>query len=64
MELGMRQVDMDAEMARQEASWNFNSDTELETDLAHQHVSGELDCPWPWYADDPTEAVEREEFGP
>lgn len=63
-EMGMTFAAMEAEMVEQEAEWNFNSDINREVNLARRSVLGELDCPWPWYADDPTEVIEHEEFGP
>lgn len=58
--MGMTEEAMAADMADREAVWNFNNDTELEADLARQHAAGNFDCPWPWYADDSTEAIEHE----
>ena len=60
LECGMRLVDMDAEMARQESEHNFEQDSDCESVLAHRTAQGDEDCPWPWYADDYCEIVEPE----
>jgi hypothetical protein len=46
----------------QQAEYELESDLECEEELAQKHAQGELDCPWPWYADDPTIEMEPQVF--
>ena len=40
--------------------YDLEQDQETEATLARQHAVSDLDCPWPWYADAPTEVQEPE----
>lgn len=53
MEIGVSFAYLDALMEAEERWYNLEKDLALEEKLARQHVLGELDCPWPWYADEP-----------
>lgn len=53
-EMGMTQGTMDYLMELQELEHNFEADTAHEEELARCHVLGDLECPWPWYADAPS----------
>lgn len=55
---------MQAQMEREEAEWNLESDLAHEDDLAWAYVHGESDCPWPWYADNPSIRYRPQVFGP
>ncbi len=59
-EMMMSYAGMDALMEREERRHNFEQDTEQEQLLARQHAFGEADCPWPWYADEPSETEQPE----
>ena len=60
MEMGMTFAAMEALQREEEEQYNLEHDQRQEEKLARQHVLGELDCPWPWYADAPFEVQERE----
>lgn len=60
MEMGMTQGTMDFLMEHQEREHNYAADTAHEEELARMHALGELECPWPWYAEEPVIEVEPE----
>ena len=64
LELGMRQIDLDAIMEAKWRRYQLEQDLAHEEELARQHVYDELDCPWPWYANDPNVVIEPQVFGP
>lgn len=50
----------------EQESWeeyNLKEDQEHEARLAKAHAYGDLECPWPWYADKPYEVQEPEVIG-
>jgi hypothetical protein len=55
-------ADLMANSERACEEYELEQDLKTETDLAVQHAYGELDCPWPWYADAPIEVQEPEVF--
>lgn len=59
-EMGMTQGTMDFLMEQQEREYNYAADTAREEELARMYALGQLECPWPWYADEPVVEVESE----
>ena len=57
-------VHLAAEYELEHAQWEIEQDIDHEQSLALQHVYGELDEPWPWYADEPCVVVKPQVFGP
>lgn len=54
-----------AEESEQERlQYELEEDLRTERELALKHLSGELDCPWPWYAAEPCAEIEPQVFGP
>lgn len=53
IDLGMRLVDMDAQMERERHAWDLEEDRDHEEALGRAWLSGDEECPWPWYAEKP-----------
>lgn len=53
-------AEIKADNERDRAELELSEDLDTENDLARKHALGELECPWPWYADTPTEVQKPE----
>lgn len=53
-------AEREAELHRLEHELEADKDNEVR--LGRLHVLGELDCPWPWYAEDPWVVQDPEVF--
>ena len=62
LEMGMRWATVNYLMEQDQLRYNFERDQQTEQQLAREHVLGDLDCPWPWYADPPSDVQEPEVF--
>ena len=62
VEAGMSFATMDALMTQEILDSDLEHDHARESELARAHALGDLDCPWPWYADAPIEVAAPEIF--
>ncbi len=60
MEMGMTSAAMSALMEEQEREHYLEADKAEDAALGREHALGQLDCPWPWYAESPVEVMEPE----
>ena len=60
LEMGMSWATAAYLNEQEERRYNLDADRVHEERMAREHVAGESDVPWPWYAEAPNIEIERE----